>query len=138
MSEEEEQAQNQECVINCSEEYYSPTSKEHYNNGSEGPMEDEEYDDDEQVFLTRSNAFRGPTRRPEKTLMHGFGEQSLEPTSEEDEEPGDLAWYFRTCHPWVDKPSQIAWCRTYANMLAAQMPKNRPKTYKKRKTEEKK
>jgi len=118
---------------------YTPSSKRL----SEDEGEQERFeDDDEPFFLTRSHATVGLNRRAEKGPMHGFGVQSQALSGEEDEEEdsmsedaGDLAWFFRKIHPEVDKYSQIAWCRTYANMLAAQMPKNRPTTYKKRKTE---
>jgi len=140
-----EEAQNQQQVIESEEQvYYTPTSQKRLNFDDSGPMEDEEYEDDEHQLLTRSNAFVGRTRHPEKEPMHGFGVQSqalIGDDEEEDdsmsEDAGDLAWFFRKIHPEVDKYSQIAWCRTYANMLAAQMPKNRPTTYKKRKTNEK-
>lgn len=135
----EEQAQNQEQVIDCDEQvYYTPTSQRRLRFDDSGPMEDEEYEDDEQVHLTRSNAFmeQKPWGMKEPMRSDLYGEQSQE-NSSEDEEDKDLAWFFHTLHPDVDKYSQIAWCRTYANFLAAQMPKNRPKTYKKRKTETK-
>jgi len=133
------EAQNQQQVIS-SEEYpeYPPSSK-HLNEDS-GEQERFE-DDDEPFFLMRSNATVGRHPHAEKEPMHGFGVASQALSGDEDdddpmsEDAGDLAWFFRKIHPEVDKYSQIAWCRTYANMLAAQMPKNRPKTYKKRKTD---
>jgi len=69
----------------------------------------------------------------------GYNKYLFDPMDEDDddEEDKDLAWYFKKFHPDVDKHRQIAWCRTYANCLAAQIPKARPKTYKKKaKTEE--
>jgi len=134
----DEEAQNQEQVIDCDEQvYYSPTSQKRLNFDDSGPMEDEEYEDDEHPLLTRSDAFMVHVRKPwgmkEPMRSDQYGEPSQE-SSSEDEEDKDLAWFFHTLHPDVDKYSQIAWCRTYANFLAAQMPKNRPKTYKKSKT----
>jgi len=136
-----EEAQNQEQVIEIEEsQEYTPSSKRL----SEDEGEQERFeDDDEPFFLMRSTATAGRARFAEKEPMHGFGVQSQALSGDDEEEDsmsedaGDLAWFFRKIHPEVDKYSQIAWCRTYANMLAAQMPKNRPTTYKKRKTNEK-
>jgi len=132
-----EEAQNQEQVIEPSEEvYYSPTSKKHLRFEDEGPMEDEEYEDEEQLPLTRSNAFVGRGWGAKEPMRsEAFGEQSQENSSEEDDEFKDLAWFFASFYPELDPHNRIAWCRTYANMLAAMQPKNRPQTYKKRKTE---
>jgi len=133
----EEQAQNQEQVIDVSEElYYSPTSKKHLRFDEEEPTQDEEYEDDEPALLTRSNAFveRRPWPAKEPMYREAIGEQSLE-SSSGDEEFRDLAWFFANFYPELDPTKRIAWCRTYANMLAAMQPKNRPQTYKKRKTE---
>jgi len=117
-----------------------------------------------QVNLTRSNAFveqdhrlpclvcevgaDDPCRHGQKMRQTYFNVGSrhaakqpmvYEPMEEsDDEEDKDLAWFFKKHHPDIDKHRQIAWCRTFANCLAAQMPKLRPKTYKKKaKTEPK-
>jgi len=91
---QEEQAQNQQQVIDSDEQiYYTPTSQKRLNFDDSGPMEDEEYEDDEQAPLTRSNAFVGRTHYPEKEPMHGFGVQSQALTSsDEEEEPGECQW----------------------------------------------
>jgi len=60
-----------------------------------------------------------------------FDQDAMDEGSDDDEDK-DLAWFFKTHHPDIDKHRQIAWCRTFANCLAAQMPKLRPKTYKKK------
>lgn len=111
-------------------------------------MEEEGFDGEEQLSLTRSNGFVGPypAKQPymgyNRYMFHSPEDVDPEEDQEDMDEDGasegdfqDLAWFFRTFQPKVDKHSQIAWCRTYANSLAAMMPKNRPKTYKKAKTD---
>jgi len=49
-------------------------------------MEDEEYEDDEQPHLTRSNAFVGRMQHAEKEPMHGFGVQSQALSGDDEEE----------------------------------------------------
>jgi len=146
-----EQAQNQEQVIEQEDSAEFQLSRKHSRRIDVDHMEDEGYDGEEQLSLTRSNAFVEPSpaiRRAfaAKQPYMGYNrymfqeDEQEEPSSEEEDgaEQGDfqdLAWFFRTFQPSVDKHSQIAWCRTYANNLAAMMPKNRPKTYKKAKTD---
>jgi len=88
--------------------------------------------------LIRSSAFAGRMPHPAKQPMSHFRGYSFNEMEESDEDPDgedkDLAWFFKKFHPGLHKTNQIAWCRTYANCLAAQIPKNRPKTYKKNKT----
>jgi len=148
MSEEAEQAQNQEAVI--SENEHSPDFQR-YRKRSSINDEDQEVlsasSDGVQVNLTRSNASVGPSHlsnfrntTADKQPYRGYNKYLFEddPMEEDDDnEDKDLAWYFKKFHPDIDKYRQIAWCRTYANCLAAQIPKARPKTYKKKaKTEE--
>jgi len=150
-------AHNQEIVVEENE--HSPDFQR-YRKRSNNENEDQEVlsgsSDGVQVNLTRSDAFVGqgsfkdyngnrfprpaPASQfrprhvwPAKEPMH----QPMEESDSDDEEDKDLAWFFRKHHPALHKVNQIAWCRTYANCLAAQIPKNRPKTYKKKaKTEE--
>jgi len=126
-------------------------------------IEDEEQEalsassDGVQVNLTRSNAFVAPqgfkprhawpAKEPAfpcidcgelTSRSHGGACVGVPMEESDDEEDKDLAWFFKKHHPDIDKHRQIAWCRTFANCLAAQMPKLRPKTYKKKaKTEPK-
>jgi len=89
-----------------------------------------------QVNMTRSNAFAVPgPKTPAKQPYMGYNRYMFDDPMEEgsdSEEDKDLAWFFKKHHPDIDKHRQIAWCRTYANCLAAQIPKARPKTYKKK------
>jgi len=124
--------QNQEQAIEFEESPEFQRSLKHLRAVKEDPMEEDESDGGEPHSLTRSNAFVG--HMPAKQPYHVWPNQSDE---EEDEEDKDLAWFFRKFHPGLHKTNQIAWCRTYANCLAAQIPKNRPKTYKKNKTSKK-
>lgn len=104
-------------------------------------MLEEESSGEEPHSLTRSDALTGrglwipkhawPAKEPMRETM------PMDESDSDDDIDKDLAWFFRRFHPDVDKHSQIAWCRTFANCLAAQMPKNRPKTYKKTKTSKK-
>jgi len=152
-------AQNQEAVIEENE--HSPDFPRYRKRLN---IEDEDQEvlsassDGVQVNLTRSNASVGqegfkprhawPAKEPmwhpcidcgEPTKYSHAGHCVGVPMSEsDDEEDKDLAWFFKKHHPDIDKHRQIAWCRTFANCLAAQMPKLRPKTYKKKaKTEPK-
>jgi len=136
---EEELAQNQEAVI--SENEHSPDFPRYRKRLN---IEDEEHEglnessDGVQVNMTRSNAFVARTPHPAKQPMHPyqgynrylFNEDAMEES--DNDEDKDLAWFFKKHHPDIDKHRQIAWCRTFANCLAAQMPKARPKTYKKK------
>jgi len=94
-----------------------------------------------QVNMTRSNAFVARPQVAAKQPYMGYNKYLFQndPMEEsDDDEDKDLAWFFKKHHPDIDKHRQIAWCRTFANCLAAQMPKARPKTYKKKaKTEPK-
>jgi len=148
----EEQAQNQEAVIESEESPEFQRFKTPLRRIAVDPMEEDVYVGDEQLSLTRSNAFMEPSQATRRAFAakqpymgynrYLFQEDEPEEPSdneEDEEEQGDfhdLAWFFRTIQPSVDKHSQIAWCRTFANSLAAMMPKNRPKTYKKAKTNE--
>jgi len=148
---EEEVAQNQEAVINENE--LSPDFQRYRKRLSINDEDQEALSassDGVQVNLTRSNAYVGLspisdskiTRPPavKQPYMgykrYMFHDDPMDEGSDNDEDK-DLAWFFKKHHPDVDKYSQIAWCRTFANCLAAQIPKARPKTYKKKaKTEE--
>lgn len=82
--------------------------------------------DSEPPTLTRSDALMGrgqfnPRHAwPKKEPAHVHWDPIDE--SDDDDEDKDLAWFFRRFHPEVDKYRQIAWCRTFANCLAAQVP----------------
>jgi len=135
---EEELAQNQEGVI--SENELSPDFPRYRKRLNIDEEEQEALSassDGVQVNLTRSNAFVAPMPHPAKQPMHpykGYNRYLFNDPMEEsdDDEDKDLAWFFKKHHPDIDKHRQIAWCRTFANCLAAQMPKARPKTYKKK------
>jgi len=152
---EEELAQNQEGVIEENE--HSPDFPRYRKRLN---IEDEDQEvlsgssDGVQVNLTRSNAFVGqgpkdyngnrfPRAPPTSSFRPIHAWPAKQPMfdqmeeSDSDDEDKDLAWFFKKHHPTLHKVNQIAWCRTYANCLAAQIPKNRPKTYKKTKTETK-
>jgi len=139
----EEQAQNQEAVI--SENEHSPEfqpSRKRLNIEDEDPQVLSESSDGVQVNLTRSDASVGRVgwnrdgflRYPNGLRYPAKQPMQPEPMDEDsdDDEDKDLAWFFKRHHPDIDKHRQIAWCRTFANCLAAQIPKNRPKTYKKK------
>jgi len=142
---EEELAQNQEAVMDENE--LSPDFPRYRKRLN---IEDEDQEvlsassDGVQVNLTRSNAFVAQPPRSSSVVAAkqpymGYNRYLFDPMEEsDDEEDKDLAWFFKKHHPDIDKHRQIAWCRTFANCLAAQMPKLRPKTYKKKaKTESK-
>jgi len=153
---------NQEGVIDENE--LSPDFQRYRKRLSKEDEDQEEISassDGVQVNLTRSNAcvgqsplsdsdprFAKPTvsshiNRPPaaKQPYQGYNRYLFDDPMDEgsdDDEDKDLAWFFKKHHPDIDKHRQIAWCRTFANCLAAQMPKARPKTYKKKaKTEPK-
>jgi len=138
---DEEMVHNQEGVIEENEQSPDfPRYRKRLN------IEDEDQEvlsassDGVQVNLTRSNAFVARTPVAAKQPYMGYNKYLFEDPMDEsdDEEDKDLAWFFKKHHPDIDKHRQIAWCRTFANCLAAQMPKLRPKTYKKKaKTEPK-
>ena len=126
----------QEAVIELGDSPEFQRSHKHLRAEKPDHMEDEESDGDEPQHLTRSNAFvershenfRHPAKQP------AYYRLPVELSESDDDPDKDLAWFFKTHQPDIDKYSQIAWCRTFANCLAAQLPKNRPKTYKKQKT----
>jgi len=126
---DEELAHNQEQIIEFEESPEFQRSKKHLRVTDVEPMEEDESDGEGQQPLTRSNAFVAP--HPAKQPYHGYNRYLFD-SDEDDDEDKDLAWFFKKYLPHLDKHSQIAWCRTYANCLAAQIPKNRPKTYKKK------
>jgi len=142
---EEKLAQNQEAVMDENELSPDfPRYRKRLNTEDEDREVLSASSDGGQVNLTRSNAFvaRPPRSSSEvaaKQPYMGYNKYLFDPMEEsDDEEDKDLAWFFKKHHPDIDKHRQIAWCRTFANCLAAQMPKARPKTYnKKAKTEPK-
>lgn len=131
----DEEAPNQQQVIEYDPSMESPPLRKHLRAEKSDPMEEDDSDGEGPQLLTRSNA--SEARYPAKQPYQGYN-RYLFNDSDDDDEDKDLAWFFKKYHPDLHKTNQIAWCRTYANCLAAQIPKNRPKTYKKKaKTEEK-
>jgi len=131
-------AQNQEAIMDENE--HSPDFPRYRKRLN---IEEEEQEvlsassDGVQVNLTRSNAFVARTPHPAKQPYQGYNRYLFDGSDDDDDQDKDLAWFFKKHHPDVDKYSQIAWCRTFANCLAAQIPKARPTTYKKKAKTEK-
>lgn len=149
--EEQEQAQNQEVDIHCSESLSdSSISPPHSNKRA---FERTRFNEDNEDSWPNSSGVPISMAPWRTGGSKGFSMAESEqrtgkapnpnfsfPRDDDDEDGGDegdhdLAWFFKILHPDVDKYTQIAWCRTYANWLAAQMPKNRPKKYLKTKKE---
>jgi len=129
----ESEAQNQEQVIDVNEHLSdSPPSRKRLSFADEDVEQDSSSSDYDPRHLTRSDALMGHGQWTRSWGAKEPMKYDAQPMSEsDDDQDKDLAWFFKKHHPDIDKYSQIAWCRTFANCLAAQIPKNRPTTYNK-------